>query len=70
MAGSRLGKHIFLQMSLKFLTGVFILIILLSSEVKLEPDSAGQSCSSLVSQDGQVTVKAEESSELGNYVIG
>ncbi|XP_028586476.2 YEATS domain-containing protein 2 isoform X1 [Podarcis muralis] len=40
------------------------------AKVKLEPDSAGQSCSSLVSQDGQVTVKAEESSELGNYVIG
>ncbi|XP_061492353.1 YEATS domain-containing protein 2 [Rhineura floridana] len=40
------------------------------TKVKLEHDSAGQSCSSLVSQDGQVTVKAEESSELGNYVIG
>ncbi|XP_053166413.1 YEATS domain-containing protein 2 isoform X2 [Hemicordylus capensis] len=40
------------------------------TKVKLEPDSAGQSCSSLGSQDGQVTVKAEESSELGNYVIG
>ncbi|XP_066477950.1 YEATS domain-containing protein 2 isoform X2 [Tiliqua scincoides] len=40
------------------------------AKVKLEPDSAGQSCSSVVSQDGLVTVKAEESSELGNYVIG
>ncbi|KAL8187534.1 UNVERIFIED_CONTAM: hypothetical protein K2H54_050118 [Gekko kuhli] len=39
------------------------------AKVKLEPDSAGQSCSSVVSQDGQVTVKAEESSELGNYII-
>lgn len=40
------------------------------AKVKLEPDSAGQSCNSVVSQDGQVTVKAEESSELGNYIIG
>ncbi|XP_062988523.1 YEATS domain-containing protein 2 [Elgaria multicarinata webbii] len=40
------------------------------TKVKLEPDSAGQSCGSLVSQDGQMTVKAEESSELGNYIIG
>lgn len=40
------------------------------AKVKLEPDSAGQSCSSVASQDGQVTVKAEESSELGNYIIG
>ncbi|XP_015282950.1 PREDICTED: YEATS domain-containing protein 2 [Gekko japonicus] len=39
------------------------------AKVKLEPDSAGQSCSSVASQDGQVTVKAEESSELGNYII-
>ncbi|XP_077205476.1 YEATS domain-containing protein 2 isoform X2 [Paroedura picta] len=39
------------------------------AKVKLEPDSAGQSCSSVVSQDGPVTVKAEESSELGNYII-
>nr|XP_060624150.1 YEATS domain-containing protein 2 isoform X1 [Anolis sagrei ordinatus] len=40
------------------------------AKVKLEPDPAGQSCSSLVSQDGAVSVKAEESSELGNYIIG
>ncbi|KAJ6669181.1 hypothetical protein lerEdw1_007990 [Lerista edwardsae] len=40
------------------------------AKVKLEPDLAGQSCSPVVSQDGQVTVKAEESSELGNYNIG
>nr|XP_020658702.1 YEATS domain-containing protein 2 isoform X1 [Pogona vitticeps]XP_020658704.1 YEATS domain-containing protein 2 isoform X1 [Pogona vitticeps]XP_020658705.1 YEATS domain-containing protein 2 isoform X1 [Pogona vitticeps]XP_020658706.1 YEATS domain-containing protein 2 isoform X1 [Pogona vitticeps]XP_020658707.1 YEATS domain-containing protein 2 isoform X1 [Pogona vitticeps]XP_020658708.1 YEATS domain-containing protein 2 isoform X1 [Pogona vitticeps]XP_020658709.1 YEATS domain-containing pr len=39
-------------------------------KVKLEPDSALQSCSSLTSQESQVTVKTEESSELGNYVIG
>ncbi|XP_042313836.1 YEATS domain-containing protein 2 isoform X2 [Sceloporus undulatus] len=40
------------------------------AKVKVEPDSSGQSCSSLVSQDGAVSVKAEESSELGNYLIG
>ncbi|XP_044291965.1 YEATS domain-containing protein 2 isoform X7 [Varanus komodoensis] len=40
------------------------------TKVKLEPDSSGQSCSSQVSQETQMTVKAEESSELGNYVIG
>uniref|UniRef100_A0A8D0E9M7 YEATS domain-containing protein 2 n=1 Tax=Salvator merianae TaxID=96440 RepID=A0A8D0E9M7_SALMN len=40
------------------------------AKVKLEPDLTGQSCSSAVSQDGQVTVKAEESAELGNYNIG
>ncbi|KAH0623863.1 hypothetical protein JD844_007034 [Phrynosoma platyrhinos] len=40
------------------------------AKVKVEPDSSGQSCSALVSQDGAVSVKAEESSELGNYVIG
>ncbi|XP_034636412.1 YEATS domain-containing protein 2 [Trachemys scripta elegans] len=39
------------------------------TKVKMEPDSAGQNCNSLVSQDGQAAVKTEESSELGNYVI-
>uniref|UniRef100_A0ACB8FA45 YEATS domain-containing protein 2 n=2 Tax=Sphaerodactylus townsendi TaxID=933632 RepID=A0ACB8FA45_9SAUR len=39
------------------------------AKVKLEPDSAGQSCGAVVSQDNQVSVKAEESSELGNYII-
>ncbi|KAJ7325066.1 hypothetical protein JRQ81_018086 [Phrynocephalus forsythii] len=39
-------------------------------KVKLEPDSTVQNCSSLTSQESQVTVKTEESSELGNYVIG
>ncbi|XP_077681988.1 YEATS domain-containing protein 2 isoform X4 [Eretmochelys imbricata] len=39
------------------------------TKVKMEPDSAGQNCHSLVSQDGQAAVKTEESSELGNYVI-
>ncbi|XP_054839717.1 YEATS domain-containing protein 2 isoform X2 [Eublepharis macularius] len=39
------------------------------AKVKLEPDSAGQSCSSVVPQESQVTVKSEESSELGNYII-
>ncbi|XP_074859714.1 YEATS domain-containing protein 2 isoform X3 [Carettochelys insculpta] len=37
--------------------------------VKMEPDTAGQNCNSLVSQDGQAAVKTEESSELGNYVV-
>ncbi|XP_075793580.1 YEATS domain-containing protein 2 isoform X3 [Pelodiscus sinensis] len=40
-----------------------------ATKVKMEPDSAGQNCNSLVSQDGQGAVKTEESSELGNYVI-
>ncbi|KAM6443198.1 YEATS domain-containing protein 2 isoform 2-T2 [Liasis olivaceus] len=40
------------------------------TKVKLEPDSAGQSCSAPVSQDAQATIKMEESSELGNYSIG
>ncbi|XP_067394985.1 YEATS domain-containing protein 2 isoform X3 [Emydura macquarii macquarii] len=39
------------------------------TKVKMEPDSAGQNCNSLVSQDDQAAVKTEESSELGNYVI-
>uniref|UniRef100_A0A8C4YKK3 YEATS domain-containing protein 2 n=1 Tax=Gopherus evgoodei TaxID=1825980 RepID=A0A8C4YKK3_9SAUR len=39
------------------------------TKVKMEPDSAGQNCNSLVSQDGQTAVKTEESSELGNYII-
>ncbi|XP_050819667.1 YEATS domain-containing protein 2 [Gopherus flavomarginatus] len=39
------------------------------TKVKMEPDSAGQNCNSLVSQDGQAAVKTEESSELGNYII-
>uniref|UniRef100_A0A674IVM8 YEATS domain-containing protein 2 n=1 Tax=Terrapene triunguis TaxID=2587831 RepID=A0A674IVM8_9SAUR len=39
------------------------------TKVKMEPDSAGQNCNSVVSQDGPAAVKTEESSELGNYVI-
>ncbi|XP_064021449.1 YEATS domain-containing protein 2 isoform X4 [Pogoniulus pusillus] len=39
------------------------------TKVKMEPDSAGQSCSSVGTQEGQEAVKTEESSELGNYVI-
>lgn len=38
-------------------------------EVKMEPDSTGQNCSSVGTQEGQAAVKTEESSELGNYVI-
>ncbi|NWV28369.1 YETS2 protein, partial [Origma solitaria] len=36
---------------------------------KMEPDSTGQNCSSVGTQEGQAAVKTEESSELGNYVI-
>ncbi|XP_013798447.1 YEATS domain-containing protein 2 isoform X1 [Apteryx mantelli] len=39
------------------------------TKVKMEPDSAGQNCSSVGTQEGQAAVKTEESSELGNYVI-
>ncbi|XP_032857492.1 YEATS domain-containing protein 2 isoform X3 [Tyto alba] len=40
------------------------------TKVKMEPDSTGQNCSSVVgTQEGQAAVKTEESSELGNYVI-
>ncbi|NXP22236.1 YETS2 protein, partial [Scytalopus superciliaris] len=37
--------------------------------VKMEPDSTGQNCSSVGTQEGQAAVKTEDSSELGNYVI-
>ncbi|KFQ87818.1 YEATS domain-containing protein 2 [Phoenicopterus ruber ruber] len=40
-----------------------------SSRIKTEPDSTGQNCSSVGTQEGQAAVKTEESSELGNYVI-
>ncbi|KFP06331.1 YEATS domain-containing protein 2 [Calypte anna] len=39
------------------------------TKVKMEPDSTGQNCSSLGTQEGQAEIKTEESSELGNYVI-
>ncbi|XP_041342836.1 YEATS domain-containing protein 2 isoform X2 [Pyrgilauda ruficollis] len=39
------------------------------AKVKMEPDSSGQNCSSVGTQEGQAAVKTEESSELGNYVI-
>ncbi|XP_071607642.1 YEATS domain-containing protein 2 isoform X1 [Heliangelus exortis] len=39
------------------------------TKVKMEPDSTGQSCSSVGTQEGQAEIKTEESSELGNYVI-
>uniref|UniRef100_A0A8C3TV56 YEATS domain-containing protein 2 n=1 Tax=Catharus ustulatus TaxID=91951 RepID=A0A8C3TV56_CATUS len=39
------------------------------AKVKMEPDSTGQNCSSVGTQEGQTAVKTEESSELGNYVI-
>ncbi|XP_041897729.1 YEATS domain-containing protein 2 isoform X3 [Corvus kubaryi] len=39
------------------------------AKVKMEPDSTGQNCSSVGTQEGQAAVKTEESSELGNYVI-
>ncbi|NXB08474.1 YETS2 protein, partial [Cnemophilus loriae] len=42
---------------------------LLLKLVKMEPDSTGQNCSSVGTQEGQAAVKTEESSELGNYVI-
>ncbi|NXG86912.1 YETS2 protein, partial [Stercorarius parasiticus] len=35
----------------------------------MEPDSTGQNCSSVGTQEGQAAIKTEESSELGNYVI-
>ncbi|NXH67650.1 YETS2 protein, partial [Hydrobates tethys] len=41
----------------------------LSKIIKMEPDSTGQNCSSVGTQEGQAAVKTEESSELGNYVI-
>ncbi|XP_042741216.1 YEATS domain-containing protein 2 isoform X3 [Lagopus leucura] len=37
--------------------------------VKMEPDSTGQNCTSVGTQEGQAAVKTEENSELGNYVI-
>ncbi|XP_048170062.1 YEATS domain-containing protein 2 isoform X3 [Corvus hawaiiensis] len=40
-----------------------------TAKVKMEPDSTGQNCSSVGTQEGQAAVKTEESSELGNYVI-
>ncbi|XP_025892143.1 YEATS domain-containing protein 2 isoform X4 [Nothoprocta perdicaria] len=39
------------------------------TKVKMEPDSAGQNCSSVGTQEDQAAVKTEENSELGNYVI-
>ncbi|XP_074733889.1 YEATS domain-containing protein 2 isoform X5 [Strix uralensis] len=39
------------------------------TKVKMEPDSTGQNCNSVGTQEGQAAVKTEESSELGNYVI-
>uniref|UniRef100_A0A8B9MXD1 YEATS domain-containing protein 2 n=1 Tax=Accipiter nisus TaxID=211598 RepID=A0A8B9MXD1_9AVES len=39
------------------------------TDVKMEPDSTGQNCSSVGTQEAQAAVKTEESSELGNYVI-
>ncbi|XP_048810685.1 YEATS domain-containing protein 2 isoform X6 [Lagopus muta] len=39
------------------------------TKVKMEPDSTGQNCTSVGTQDGQAAVKTEENSELGNYVI-
>ncbi|KAM6258538.1 YEATS domain-containing protein 2 isoform 2-T4 [Porphyrio hochstetteri] len=39
------------------------------TKVKMEPDSTGQNCSSVGTQEGQPAVKTEEISELGNYVI-
>ncbi|KGL89816.1 YEATS domain-containing protein 2 [Charadrius vociferus] len=41
----------------------------LSKIIKMEPDSTGQNCTSVGTQEGQAAVKTEESSELGNYVI-
>ncbi|XP_042676502.1 YEATS domain-containing protein 2 isoform X4 [Centrocercus urophasianus] len=37
--------------------------------VKMEPDSTGQNCTSVGTQEAQAAVKTEENSELGNYVI-
>uniref|UniRef100_A0A8B9MUH8 YEATS domain-containing protein 2 n=1 Tax=Accipiter nisus TaxID=211598 RepID=A0A8B9MUH8_9AVES len=37
------------------------------TKVKMEPDSTGQNCSSVGTQEAQAAVKTEESSELGNY---
>ncbi|XP_009074245.1 PREDICTED: YEATS domain-containing protein 2 [Acanthisitta chloris] len=39
------------------------------TKVKMEPDSTGQNCSSVGTQEGQAAVKTEDSSELGNYII-
>ncbi|XP_054061774.1 YEATS domain-containing protein 2 isoform X5 [Rissa tridactyla] len=39
------------------------------TKVKMEPDSTGQNCSSVGTQESQAAVKTEENSELGNYVI-
>ncbi|KFP90572.1 YEATS domain-containing protein 2, partial [Apaloderma vittatum] len=46
-----------------------MLIIFHPALFKMEPDSTGQNCSSVGTQEGQAAVKTEESSELGNYVI-
>uniref|UniRef100_A0A8C9FAH8 YEATS domain-containing protein n=1 Tax=Pavo cristatus TaxID=9049 RepID=A0A8C9FAH8_PAVCR len=37
------------------------------TKVKMEPDSTGQNCTSVGTQEGQTAVKTEENSELGNY---
>uniref|UniRef100_A0A803YJX1 YEATS domain-containing protein 2 n=1 Tax=Meleagris gallopavo TaxID=9103 RepID=A0A803YJX1_MELGA len=39
------------------------------TKVKMEPDSTGQNCTSVGTQEGQAAVKTEENSELGNYII-
>ncbi|NWT37290.1 YETS2 protein, partial [Chroicocephalus maculipennis] len=41
----------------------------LTLKFKMEPDSTGQNCSSVGTQESQAAVKTEENSELGNYVI-
>ncbi|KFW03393.1 YEATS domain-containing protein 2 [Fulmarus glacialis] len=45
------------------------LVVFYTALFKMEPDSTGQNCSSVGTQEGQAAVKTEESSELGNYVI-
>nr|XP_026651593.1 YEATS domain-containing protein 2 isoform X2 [Zonotrichia albicollis] len=57
------------QLGVNTASGGVQTILMPMNKVKMEPDSAGQNCSSVGTQEGQAAVKTEESSELGNYVI-
>uniref|UniRef100_A0A672U5N8 YEATS domain-containing protein 2 n=1 Tax=Strigops habroptila TaxID=2489341 RepID=A0A672U5N8_STRHB len=57
------------QLGVNTASGGVQTILMPMNKVKMEPDSTGQNCSSVGTQEGQAAVKTEESSELGNYVI-
>ncbi|KAF4799048.1 YEATS domain-containing protein 2 [Turdus rufiventris] len=57
------------QLGVNTASGGVQTILMPMNKVKMEPDSTGQNCSSVGTQEGQTAVKTEESSELGNYVI-